>query len=78
MNNEEVLRKTKEYVKSKLSGESSDHDWWHVYRVYKNAIYISKNEDVNLFVVKLASLLHDISDWKFNFKLTFPLYLYIL
>ena len=66
MNKEEVLKKTKEYVKSKLSGEGSGHDWWHTYRVYKNAIYISKNENANLFVVKLASLLHDISDWKFN------------
>ncbi len=66
MNKEAILKQTEEHIKNKLSGESSGHDWWHVYRVWKNAIHIGKHEDVNLFVVQLAALLHDISDWKFN------------
>jgi len=66
MNEEAILKQTKEYIKNKLSSEGSGHDWWHVYRVWKNAIHIGKHEDVNLFIVQLAALLHDISDWKFN------------
>jgi len=66
MDKESVIRKTEEYIKDKLGGESSGHDWWHVYRVWKMAIHICKEEKVDLFVVQLASLLHDISDWKFN------------
>ncbi len=66
MNKKEVLKKTKEHIKNKLSGEGSGHDWWHVYRVWKNAVYIGKKEGADLFVVSLAALLHDISDWKFN------------
>ncbi len=66
MNEEAILKQTEEYIRNKLSGESSGHDWWHVYRVWKNAIHIGKHEDVDLFVVQLAALLHDISDWKFN------------
>ena len=66
MNEEAILKQTEEHIKNKLSGEGSGHDWWHVYRVWKNAIHVGKHENVNLFVVQLAALLHDISDWKFN------------
>lgn len=66
MNEEAILKQTEEYIKNKLSGEGSGHDWWHIYCVWKNAIHIGKDENVNLFVVQLAALLHDISDWKFN------------
>lgn len=63
---EKTLKQTIEYVKKTLSGEGSGHDWWHVYRVWKNSIYIGKQEHADMFVVQLAALLHDISDWKFN------------
>lgn len=66
MNKKQIIKQTAEYVKSKLSGESSGHDWWHVYRVWRNAINIGKHENVDMFVVELAALLHDIADWKFN------------
>ena len=66
MKQSEIIEKTKEYVQNKLSGESSGHDWWHIYRVWKNALNIGQHENVDLFVVQLAALLHDIADWKFN------------
>lgn len=66
MNNKEIINKTAEYIKAKLAGEGSGHDWWHINRVWKNAVHISKYEKVDLFVVELAALLHDIADWKFN------------
>ncbi|HPS21343.1 MAG TPA: HD domain-containing protein [Candidatus Paceibacterota bacterium] len=66
MNKEEIIQKTIEYTKSKLSGEGTGHDWWHVYRVWKNAKNIAEKEKANSFVVELSALLHDIADWKFN------------
>jgi len=66
MNKEAVIKRTADYVKSKLSGEGSGHGWWHVYRVWKTAVEIGKKESDNLFVVQLAALLHDIADWKFH------------
>ena len=66
MTKKEIIKQTTEYVKSKLMGEGSGHDWWHVYRVWKNAVHIGKKENADLLVVELAALLHDISDWKFN------------
>jgi len=66
MNKQEIIQKTSEYAKSTLAGEGSGHDWWHVYRVWKNGVHIGKDEEVDMFIVELACLLHDISDWKFN------------
>lgn len=66
MNKEEIILKTVEYAKSKLSGEGTGHDWWHVYRVWKNAKHIAEEEKADSFIVELAALLHDIADWKFN------------
>lgn len=66
MDKEEVIKRTADYIKSKLDGEGSGHDWWHVYRVWKTAIEIGKKECADLFVVQLAALLHDIADWKFH------------
>jgi len=66
MNKEQIIIQTAEFIKEKLSGEGSSHDWWHVYRVWKTAMHIAKQEKVDLFVVELAALLHDIADWKFN------------
>jgi len=65
-NQEEIIRKTAEYVRATLEGEASGHDWWHAYRVWKVAQTIGKQEGADLFVVELAALLHDIADWKFH------------
>ncbi len=66
MEKKEVIQRTVEFVRQKLSGEGSGHDWWHVYRVWKTSQHIAKIEKADMFVVELAALLHDIADWKFH------------
>jgi len=66
MNKDLIINKTKEYAKSKLEGEGTGHDWYHILRVFNTSVFIGKKENADLFVVKLAALLHDIADWKFN------------
>ncbi|MGD0729062.1 MAG: HD domain-containing protein [Candidatus Micrarchaeaceae archaeon] len=63
---QKAIEMTAQYVKAKLSGETTGHDWFHVYRVWRNAITIGKVEKADMFVVQLAALLHDIADWKMN------------
>ena len=66
MKEEDVIKKTAEFVRKRLGKEVTGHDWWHAYRVWKMALRIAKEEgDADLFVVQLAALLHDIADWKF-------------
>lgn len=57
---------TAKYVRSVLEGEGSGHDWWHIDRVWKNSKLIASGENVDLEIVELVALLHDIADWKFN------------
>jgi len=66
MNQNDIIHKTTAYIKQEFSADSSGHDWWHIYRVWKNAITICKYENADLFIVQLAALLHDLDDWKFN------------
>lgn len=66
MDKELIINKTKEYVKDKLNGEGTGHDFWHILRVCKTSIYIGEKENADLFVIELAALLHDIGDWKFS------------
>ena len=65
MDTEEVIVKTRTFIEQKFSGESSGHDWWHMYRVWNMAKHIVANEpDADPFVTELGALLHDIADWK--------------
>lgn len=54
------------FVKSELANAEGGHDWFHIERVWKNALLIAKDEDCNLEVVQLGALLHDIADSKFH------------
>lgn len=65
MNKEQIVNNTKVFVKETLKGAEGGHDYFHIERVYKNAMLIAKNEKVDDFVVALGALLHDIADSKF-------------
>lgn len=62
---DQIISKTIDFVKDTLNGAEGGHDWFHIERVFKNAQLISKEEDVDFFVVSLGALLHDIADSKF-------------
>ncbi len=66
MNQQDILQKTADFIKQEFADDSSGHDWWHIYRVWKNAITICEHEKADSFIVQLAALLHDLDDWKFN------------
>jgi len=61
-----IIDKTILFVKSKLEQAEGGHDWFHIERVYKNALLIAQEETCDLTVVKLGALLHDIADSKFH------------
>ena len=66
MNKKLMIEKTKEFVKEKLYGEGSGHDWFHIERVYNLSRYLAEKENADSFIVEMAALLHDIDDWKFS------------
>lgn len=61
-----IIDKTINFVKEQLQDAEGGHDWFHIQRVYRNALLIAENEVCNLEIVKLGALLHDIADSKFH------------
>lgn len=57
---------TKAFVKAQLAQAEGGHDWFHIERVYNNALLIAQGEACDLLVVQLGALLHDIADSKFH------------
>lgn len=66
MNNSELIIKTIAFVKEKLNDAEGGHDWFHIERVYKNALLIANDTNCDLTIVQLGALLHDIADSKFH------------
>lgn len=66
MTDSEIIEETIEFVKETLKNAEGGHDWFHIQRVYNNAMLIAKDEKVDILVVGLGALLHDIADAKFN------------
>ncbi len=66
IHSENIINKTVDFVKETLADAEGGHDWFHIERVYKNSLLISKTESVDTFVVALGALLHDIADSKFH------------
>ena len=59
------INATIEFVKQELADAEGGHDWFHIQRVWKTARTIAKEEEVDILIVELAALLHDIADSKF-------------
>ncbi|CAM1370790.1 Phosphohydrolase [Tenacibaculum soleae] len=65
MDTQQTIKNTIVFVKKTLQGAEGGHDWFHIERVYKNALLIAEDENVDNFIVSLGALLHDIADAKF-------------
>ena len=62
----ELISKTIVFVQNQLQNAEGGHDWFHIERVYKNAIAIAEHEKCDKTIVQLGALLHDIADSKFH------------
>lgn len=66
MTSTEVISNTTSFVKETLKNAEGGHDWFHIQRVYHNAMKIAEKEEGDSFIVALGALLHDIADSKFH------------
>jgi uncharacterized protein len=66
MNRNDQILMTEEFVRQNLKAYDSGHDWWHIERVRKLALFINEMELLaDPFVVEVTALLHDTADSKF-------------
>ena len=61
-----IVQEVAERVRQQMAGSEGGHDWWHVYRVWQMARFIARSMDVDMLIVELAALLHDLADPKFH------------
>ena len=71
--NSELINRALEYAKELMKSNDPSHDWYHVERVWKNALYIAREEKVlndNICfdeeIIELAAIFHDIVDFKYD------------
>lgn len=53
-------------IKNNFQHDFSGHDWYHIERVYTNAMKIQEIEGGNVEIICYLAILHDISDHKLN------------
>ncbi|MDF2035486.1 HD domain-containing protein [Cytobacillus oceanisediminis] len=64
---EKIIHITEKFVRDTFGEDTTGHDWHHIERVRKNALYIAKKEQAgDSFFIEMAALLHDIPDAKLN------------
>ncbi len=63
---QDLIEKTKLFVREMLAEAETGHDWAHAERVWKTARHIAEQEEADMLTVELGALLHDIADPKFN------------
>lgn len=67
MNRNDQILMTEEFVRQNLEGYDSGHDWFHIERVRRLALFINEMEQLaNPFTVEITALLHDTADSKFS------------
>lgn len=61
-----LIDQVAQLVELKFTGLEGSHDWFHIQRVWKTALYLQSVEGGNADEISLAALLHDYSDHKYN------------
>ena len=65
LNKNTILQEAEKLVYDKLHTDASGHDWWHIKRVYNNAMLINQKEKANEFIITMIAYMHDLYDHKF-------------
>ena len=61
-----LLQQIETIVRDKFSKQEGSHDWFHIDRVRRTALYLQSIEGGSAECIELAALLHDYSDHKYN------------
>lgn len=61
-----LVESIRDEVRRRFEGHSADHDFNHIDRVFRMAMYLQSREGGNADMIACAALLHDISDHKLN------------
>lgn len=60
------IDETIEFIKNYFKNDTTGHDFYHSKRVFQLADEISKQEECDIFIIQISSLLHDVDDRKLS------------
>jgi uncharacterized protein len=67
MNKQQIITQVEEFAKRCITQHDGGHDWWHLDRVRKTALYLQSSEGSgDPLIIEISALLHDIDDKKFR------------
>ena len=63
-----IITRVRAYLQKEFPSDPTGHDYWHFDRVSRLSKKIASGEKakVDMFILELGALLHDIGDWKFH------------
>lgn len=64
MNHSIIIEDAKTWVRKFHEKDATGHDYWHITRVYNNALMLQEKEGGNRFIIEVAALFHDLIDYK--------------
>lgn len=67
MDKKQALNTTKHFIENLMNKQDSSHDYLHILRVYNMALWLAQDENVDLFIIKMSCLLHELEDNKMSF-----------
>ena len=66
MNKDTIIKNAEGFISELFENEFSGHDYYHTMRVFRMAEGIARECGADLFIVRLAALLHDADDVKLS------------
>lgn len=66
INRRKTISLIEDYVKISTQHYDASHDWHHICRVRKNALFLQETEGGNRDLIEVAALLHDVEDRKYK------------
>ncbi len=64
MDQDRILNAAINYIHHNQVADSSGHGYWHIRRVEALAVQLAEAEHADVFITRIAALLHDLDDYK--------------
>lgn len=61
-----IITEVTNLLQTRYGDDASGHDFLHIRRVYRLALKLARGQQVDLFLVAIGALLHDVDDFKFR------------
>jgi uncharacterized protein len=62
----QIISETVKILKKDFADDAAGHGWLHLERVWNMAKKLASDQQVDIFLIEMSALLHDVDDYKFK------------